>query len=512
MKFKHIAAWLALALVLLGLWTWQAWQEETTSATRAAVGTSSAAVDNFDLRVDAWASDSRIVTGEPLQVSVTIYNPTDADVFVRFARFQHPGFGVANTGCWERDIPRCTDHQGTPRPVALPLRVGSHQSATFVPNLTAGRERGRYAIAGIVAWGAKSNDLNRRKPVTLRPIAVDGRVQNAVLIFLRAFQSFVKDLALPLALAFLGFWLKKQEEVRSAARKAEEDARAAARKADEDARAEQRRLDDDARAQRRREDEEARAQTRREDEQARENARRQEEEARLEQRKAAAEKNAQTQQTWNLMLLKSHQNAERHYMVMGTAARRIAQYWRAGKDDLCFFSYLLFLSRIRRMIRAIGGFYFKSRDGEATAKMIWSFIVERSDDIFTRDLRDRSTMALPPHFSYADYRDSVADKVQPMKKVFDENKTLFAPLVPLFEAVALVLEYEMNKPYEHWYQQVEKFNSKEGAAIIQRLRAEADGAEFTALTATFEAYANRSAAASRGAEAATELTVSEGGE
>jgi len=501
MEFKHIAAWLALALVLLGLWTWQAWQEETTSATRAAVGTSSAAVDDYDLRLDAWASDAHVVTGEPLQVSVTIYNPTAADVFVRFARFQHPGFEVATPGCWQAEIPRCTDAQGTPQPVPLPLRIGSHQSATFVPNLIAGKERGRYALAGIVAWGADARVLNRRKPVTLRPIAVDGRCQNAVLLFLRAFQSFVKDLALPLALAFLGFWLKKQEDARSAARKAEEETRA-----------EQRRLDDEARAQRRREDEEGRAQRRREDEEARENARRLEEDARLEQRKAAAEKNAQTQQTWNLMLLKSHQNAERHYMVMGTAARRIAEYWRAEKDDLCFFSYLLFLSRIRRMIRAIGGFYFKSRRGEVTAGSIWSFIVERSDDIFTRDLRDRSTMALPPHYTYAEYRDRVADSVQPMKKEFDENKPRFAPLVPLFEALALVLEYEMNKPYEHWYQQPERFDSKQAAMIIERLRAEADGAEFAALTAAFEVYANRSAAVSGGADAADELTLSGGGE
>ena len=490
MQTRHIAAWLALAFVLLGLWTWQAWQEETTSATRAAVGTTSAAVDAYDLRVDAWASDARVVTGEPLQVSVTVYNATDTEVFVTFARFQHPGFVPADTKCWAGETPRCIE--GSTGAVPMPLSVKSHESVTFVPNLVAGRERGRYAIAGIVSWGVAKAALNRRKPVALRPITIDGRFQNAVLLFLRAFQSFVKDLALPLALAFLGFWLKKQEDTRAAERKREEDARATERKKEDDARAEQRRLDDDARADRRRHDEEAR-----------ESARRQEEEARLEQRKAAAEKNAQTQQTWNLMLLKSHQNAERHYMVMGTAARRIGEYWRAGKDDLCFFSYLLFLSRIRRMIRAIGGFYFKSRDGEVTAGVIWSFIVERSDEIFTRDLRDRSTMALPPHFSYADYLDSVAAKVETMKRTFDQQKARFQPLIPLFEALALVLEYEMNKPYEHWYQQREKFDAAAAAIVIERLRAEADGAEFTELTSTFEAYANRSAADSGGPNAAT---------
>jgi hypothetical protein len=496
-KPKHILAWAALAVLLLGLWVWQAVQEDATSSMRAAGVVSSAPVDEYDIRVDAWAADTRVIEGGKLPVLITIYNSTKGVVFVSFARFQHPGFAATNENCWREGIPRCVEQHGSLLFVNLPRRLAPRESVTFAANLLAGTEPGRFAIAAVVAWGDAPENLDRRKPIALRPITVEGRFASGVLLFLRAFQSFVKDLALPLALAFLGFWLKQQEDARADQRRLDDEGRALLRKQDED-----------ARATRRKEEEEARAARRRQEEEERDRARRHEEEARLEQRKAAAEKNAQTQQTWNLMLLKSHQNAERHYMPMGTAAMRVSEYWRRAETesadyDLCFFSYLLFLARIRRMIRSIGGFYFKSRSGEIIARTLWSSIVDRSDALFTRSLRERGTRALPPNHTYAEYRDSIADlpDVKEMKRTFDDNRERFAPLVPLFEALALILEFEMNRPYENWYQQREQFNHVRATAVAAAMRE--FGAELSNVADTFEAYIRQVARENTGVDAAT---------
>lgn len=471
MNARHVAVWVLLAAVLLGLWTCQAVQEEWTSSTRATVGATSAPVDDRDLRIDAWAADTTVKTGTKLPLSFTIYNPTAAAVYVRFTDFRHPGFRPSVPACWANGTPVCIDVRGTPAITKVPPKIEPHRSVTFVANLVAEDEPGRYSVAGVVAWGTDATQITRRKPISLRPIRIEGRFTSAVLLFLRAFQSFVKDLALPLALAFLGFWLKKQE----------------------DTRADQRKQDEEDRVRRRKE----------------------EEDARLEQRKAAAEKNAQTQQTWNLMLLKSHQNAERHYMPLGTAAIRAAEYWAAvhaaqdaatrdSKIDLCFYSYLLFLSRMRRMTRAIGGFYFKSRDGEIIARTLWSGVVDQTDDVFTRDLRERATALLSPVCTYAEYARSVAAQadVLQMKERFVARMGSLGPMIRRLEALGIVLEFEMNRPYEHWYQQREQFKTAEAAAVVARMRD--DGSpELTDLARTFEGYARRAAAPRPGAVAAT---------
>lgn len=485
MKRNHILAWLGLALVLLLLWIWQAAQEEATSATRTSVTASSAPADTRDLRVDAWAADATIQTDTRLPLLVTIYNPTDAAVYVRFAGFQHPGFHPANPDCWQNGLPKCIDVLGTTTLIALPRKVESHSAVTFVANLKAGDEPGRYAVAGLVAWGNDATQITRRKPIALRPVAIAGRFASAILLFLRAFQSFVKDLALPLALAFLGFWLKQQEDLRSEQRKRDEEDRARRRKEEED---------------------------------ARDVVRRRQDEAQLEQRKAAAEKSAQTQQTWNLMLIKSHQNAERHYMPLSTAAARIAEYWRGidgiqdptARDlqiDLCFYSYLLYLVRTRRMLRAIGGFYFKRRDGEIVARDLWAGIVNQTDQLFTRDLRERATNLLLPQSTFADYRKGVAslDDVKELRERFAAHVLDLEPMVLRFEALDLILEFEMNIPYEHWYQQREQFKTEAARQVISRMR-QAGTPELSMLADTFDQYVSCASQLSDGPLDATNLT------
>jgi hypothetical protein len=427
MKKSHAWLWIAFAALLLGLWVWQAWQEESVTSTRTAItATSAPSKDGADLLIDAWAGDARLISKKHLPLTITIQNPTSDAVRVNFARFQHPGFKV---------------EQGKPN-TRLPHTIAKGESVTFVFDLIAGDEPGRYAIGAVIAWGPEKGPLTRRKPISLRPITVDSGFTSGLLLFLRAFQSFAKDLALPLALAFLGFWLKKQEDTRSAAREKEDEKR--------------------------------------------ESDRRRDEENRLEQRKAAAEKNAQTQQTWNLLLLKSHQNAERHYMPLSKAAERVGHYWnkiesandpvdRAKQIDLCFYAFLLFLSRMRRLGRLIGGFYFKSRAGEDAGGRAWTLISDWCDETtnFSRDLRESATVALSNDATYPDYLAGAAknaDVVQ-LKTLFETKLKEFSPLVTLFRILEFILDYEMNVPYEHWYGQREPFRGADLAKLIDELRA-----------------------------------------
>ena len=292
----------------------------------------------------------------------------------------------------------------------------------------------------------------------------------------------------PLALAFLAFWLKKQE-----------DARADQRKRDDEKRAQERKDDEDSRAQRRREEEEARAKRRREEEEARSEQRRLEEEARIEQRKAAAEKAAQTQQTWNLMLLKSHQNAERYYMPLASAADRIArskkeadeasdEARRQEKIEICFFSYLLFLSRMKQMSRMIGGFYFKDRQGEIIAVRLWTAILEWTDDTFTRLLREQCTALVHPRSSFADFGSVAHDPlINNMRARFSAAFASLSPVATLFQAFSVVVEYEMNRPYEHWYPKPEQFKREVAVGLIEALRGY-QSKEWTALADDFDAY------------------------
>jgi hypothetical protein len=444
MKKRHIAVWLGIASLLLALWIWQAVQEESVSSTRTAItATSAPATADGDLRIDAWAGDARLVTGDHLPLLISIENPTAKPVWVHFARFQHPGFSVA---------PKLTN-------APLPLKIDKQESVTFVFDLVAGNDAGRYAIGAVIAWGIDPAQLTRRKPISLRPIIINSRRTSRVLLLLRAFQSFVKDLALPLALAFLGFWLKKQED--------------------------------------------ARGDQREKDEKNRESERQRADEARLEQRKAAAEKNAQTQQTWNLLLLKSHQNAERHYMPLSKAAERVGYYWKkftaatddAERDkqiDLCFYSFLLFLSRMRRLGRLIGGFYFKSRGGEDVGARAWILITDWCDETkhFTRDLRESAAAVLPHDATYPDYLTGAAKNTDVMllKALFVAKSAQFGPLVTLFRVLEFILDYEMNVPYEHWYGQREPFRGADLATLITELGA-ANRPELTKFAYDLEQYA-----------------------
>jgi hypothetical protein len=92
--------------------------------------------------------------------------------------------------------------------------------------------------------------------------------------------------------------------------------------------------------------------------------------------KIGARRRAQIDQTWNLMLPESYKLMTRHYMPLDGSLKRITAKLKdhldktAWKDDEIakfLFEMALFGKRIRRMGKAVGGFYFKNRMGEVLA-------------------------------------------------------------------------------------------------------------------------------------------------
>jgi hypothetical protein len=94
------------------------------------------------------------------------------------------------------------------------------------------------------------------------------------------------------------------------------------------------------------------------------------EESREETRKRADERTARVRETWTQMLPKMHENAEKYYMPLMAGASYLEDYYPANVE-FCFYYYLRFQVKMRQMVRMIGGFYLKSRQGEECVSALW---------------------------------------------------------------------------------------------------------------------------------------------
>jgi len=438
MKWWHIVLWALFALLLLALWVWQTFQEEEASATRTAIAASNPPADVSDLRLDAWANDAQVAARDPLSFSLSIHNPTDKDVSVSITDFRRPGFDAAGPAqCWSKEgVPICTGPD-LRSAVKYPVKISPQNTLTIQGSLKAGEKSGRYGISAVVVWQRDQPSAIRRKLITLRPITVEGRIASTVLLSLRAFQSFAKDLAMPLALAFLAYWLKQQEDLRS----------------------EQRKTDEEARAQRRKDEEEARAQRRRE-----------EEEARLTIQRVTAERSAQAQQAWNLMLPRLHQNTEKFYMPILQSAYWIRHAYSEipSKGDVarhrCFFYFLRFNRQMTDMANEIGGIYLKSRSGEGLIAAALFVLLGWAHALFGETGRDAAVSILADRqLNFAEFEERFIGRRQiaALRTAFegalarpDEMQWVTAVLI-LFEKV---LERETNRAYEFWYEELESID------------------------------------------------------
>jgi hypothetical protein len=220
--------------------------------------------------------------------------------------------------------------------------------------------------------------------------------------------------------------------------------------------------------------------------------------------RSTEQRRAALQETWNQMLEKSHKNAERHYMPVSAALLRLRTSYddlpeealkqKALRDQdlrLIFADFLVLLVRVRRLVRAIGGFYFKDREGEALAAAVWYQFRSVMENKVDRVRLESVVIVLGSRDEAASVNDRLR-KLEEKEKEEAGSGTARASSLPytktcrafekwiysgsfletltLLRALELLLDYEMNRPYKPWYGSPESFPRRDFDETLESLK------------------------------------------
>jgi hypothetical protein len=424
-------------LIGLAVWFARIYEEDQIARTRSGVSTVNPSSGDGDLRIDAWTNTTRVSAGGMLPFSIAIQNPSAKTAVrdVRFVAFDAAeGFAVPTTGrdalCWSgkgEPKPICvTADNLTAYPAQWPLIIDAGGGTTVATRLRAVGEPGRWSVTAVLAWTDPLHHISRRKGISLGPVVVESAFRKDLLLLVRAFQSYVKDLAWPVLALLFGFWVSQQDRRRTQEREAEKTAA--------DRRAQ---LDRDARASSERQ---------------------------------AQENRAMVQQTWTLMLPKSHQNNEKFYMPISHASREIHRaFARIGKDpfaeDECFYDIWILHRIMTDFVRKAGGWYLKNRRGEEIVASAWRVILGWTKAVIAaqpnilrsaRAIREEAVSKFPRRPTTFAYFQDTLSKVAPFpdlrrwfgKALADPAAANIMTVIELFE---FVIDFEINRAYVYWY-------------------------------------------------------------
>jgi len=158
---------------------------------------------------------------------------------------------------------------------------------------------------------------------------------------------------------------------------------------------------------------------------------------------------------------KLHENAERYYQPLLSAASGFLARRLVGKPEAAFYYLTGFFGHMWGLFREKGGFYFKDRRGEELAQGCWTTIIRwakglAGEHVYSGCLdeieRFESLMAFHgrcvPATNLWILRDALIRK-------WDDEETRQATAA--MEILYLILDYEMNAIYELWYGRPEPF-------------------------------------------------------
>jgi hypothetical protein len=219
------------------------------------------------------------------------------------------------------------------------------------------------------------------------------------------------------------------------------------------------------------------------------------EETREATRKKADERTARVRETWTQMLPKMHENAEKYYMPLMGRAAYLGDYY-PDNPEFCFYYYVRFLVKMREMVRTIGGFYLKSRQGEECVSALWDAIRSCADARFGRPLRERAQDETAPIETVYQFEEKLP-QLPSTKEMFEKFREpaeypRFEAEAVLFSLFAIVMSYEANCSYEFWYGEPEKFDQKgfdEAWERLVRCRGLFRSGKFATVQKHLEAYA-----------------------
>ena len=329
--------------------------------------------------------------------------------------------------------------------------VPAHSAIQLTFRMLSEEPRGEFSPA-MMAWWRDGDGIERWRAVALGPVRVQNVWQTRTIWLAHVVQLTVKDLGLPLVLAFLGFWFKKKEDARAA-----EDRRAAeARSAKDHQAAEER-------SQRDREAAEQRA--------ARD--------------RTAAEIRASRQQVFSILLPKSHDDARLYYLPMQGAADMIPKVYAAylansktvSAGDELYYQIVSFVRRMRHIQLHIGGFHFRSLAGEEILALSWLGFKRRVDESATKAaISEVLDLIQDPMLSLAAFNQLVksAAPVGALRggiiKWIDEQPEKFKEALTYHKLFRTVLGQELNRVYELWYGRPLEFNLKEWLELLDELK------------------------------------------
>jgi len=406
----------ATSLVLLAVWT--DWIKDVKEppllvAPSAPAGTNGVAAT-------AWLDPTS--EGSRVRLWIVFRNDSKGKVSnLRYLKLDTPGF--RSLSCMKFDGPDCRP-QGRGQPsIEGPLPDLASDQSVAVFGIVAPTDRASHrGVSGVFGW--RQAEADHVGSIIVAEVPAESELRRALayaghlVLFVR---DLVKDLAWPVVLALLAWYLKRRDD--------------------------------------RREREEKDAERKREIK----------EKGEKEQQEAREHRQERFQQTWNLMLPKSHSNAEKHYMPV---LNRVDELCRSAtlKDATRLLWALLTLFRaMRELSLSIGGFYFRDLEAESLAGRCWLLFFLRAEDglerrnlefaidllassetldTFSRRLEpvqgaaaEGSPEAEPTHVKDA------AEVLKTLKGKDWMSKDGLRLALPLVKVMSCILSYEMNRTY-----------------------------------------------------------------
>jgi hypothetical protein len=283
---------------------------------------------------------------------------------------------------------------------------------------------GAQAVRAAVRVGFRRAGTASRVDLAVGPATVESAVDRLVRRLGLASFEVAKDLALPTALALLGFWY-----------------------------AEHQRKQEQLQAERERERDEIQARHERERE------RRQREHEVCERERS---------ETWQLMLPTSHRYNGKFYLPLVRESRKLARSLGGSHAELTAY-HLVSLFRYMRVVKEeIGGCFLKNHAGERLVAESWRLINGWFESVVEVETRDRAVGATALHASFADFRDRLAGVRDPgfpdrrrgaeaLRRCVEIARSVSArereELVAVLQLFAETLQFEANRVYALWYGQ-----------------------------------------------------------
>lgn len=409
--------------------------------------------ESGEVTARAWVEPESLVPRQRLRIWIALQNGAEHPVgALRFTtvRLHQAGLAPESGDPLEETLNRALAARLQAPPGGRPARLDPENRVAFSLDLSAPAAPGLVDLALTYTWrellpaeAGKPGAPERLGParenrLVVGPLRVVGALQGWRRLG-AALYGVIKDLALPVMLAFLTFFFKRWEDARQAQRQTEEENR------QRQAHAVQERLE--------------------------------------ERRKELERHTQQARETWGRMLLISHRDTKRHYLPLQRTLRDLADRLEFRSPDdwrvQTFYHLLVLLRLMTRLREENGGFYLKSRGGEDVLADLW-YVLRRAVELeLGLDLYEAAVREMTEVRDFDTFKSRVAARREetnpsptgpPSALVRcrgrflgeGEGTTLqagwldrpnggFGEFLPLLRLFYGILRFEVNRAYIYWY-------------------------------------------------------------